>query len=345
MMKDIIASDQSNNTFFPIPDWETSSLFLIWPQGIKGRNLLVPVYRELLTHVPDDIDINIIVKDISYSKGITDMIAPKRSTDNIVFHEISMVSDIWIRDWAPVPIKHDMNYSFLVKAKYNPRYLQDKYPEYAVADHNAGFALAKKLNLALFDMPVIWDIGNFTHNGMGLAIVTRRILDDNKDSDITEKNIQQIFYDRLGIERLVIIEEEPGDATGHIDGTVRFLNEKTLAVARYPDEYNTENQFCDNLAKNLEYLLGNEFSIIRLPNGPIDERMIEGIPSAVGNHLNFLRIGNYLFMPCYGIKEDDHAIGILKEACLGIEIVTIRSKEIIKLAQRGGVLNCISWGV
>lgn len=256
-----------------------------------------------------------------------------------------MVSDIWIRDWAPVPMKHDMGYSFLVKAKYNPRYLREKYPEYAEADNNAGCALAKKLDLALFDIPLIWDIGNFTHNGVGLAIVTKRILDDNEDSHITDKNIQKIFYDRLGIEKLVIIEEEPGDATGHIDGTVRFLNGKTLAVARYPDEYIAENQFCDNLAKNLEYLLGNEFSIIRLPNGPIDERMIEGIPSAVGNHLNFLSISKYIFMPCYGMEEDAYAIQILEQACPDIEIIPIRSKEILKLAQRGGVFNCISWGL
>ena len=58
MMNKDTENFNKSTTFCPIPDWGTTFLFLVWPQGINGRNLLVPAYRDLITHVPNDIDVN-----------------------------------------------------------------------------------------------------------------------------------------------------------------------------------------------------------------------------------------------------------------------------------------------
>ena len=177
----------------------------------------------------------------------------------------------------------------------------------------------------------------------GTAIVTSRITEDNPH--VTKNDMEEFFHARLGIKNLILIDTEPGDPLGHVDGTVRFLGENIIAVASYPDDHIPENRFCDDLACRLSSAPGEEFRVVRIPNGPIEDYEIEGIPSAVGNHLNFLRIGEYLFMPCYGIPEDELAMEAISHHCPDINIVPVTSREMITLARRGGIINCISWCV
>lgn len=330
-------------SFTALPDWKTRSVFFVWPLGLTGRNLLVNAYRDIIGHIPPEIDIHIIIRDESYKDGAIKKIRRVRPEGPLSFHVIPGVMDIWIRDWAPVPVSNLGGETELVKATYKPAYLSGKYAHYATADDKAGHALSSVLNLKTVDLPLAWDIGNFTHNGNGTAIVTRRIFGDNPHA--TKNDIEDLFHARLGIDRLVLIDPEPEDPTGHVDGTVRFLGENIIAVASYPDDHVLENRFCDELARSLSSSLGENIHVVRIPNGPIDDYEIEGIPSASGNHLNFLRIDEYLFMPCYGIAEDELAMQAINHHCPDINVVPVTSRYMITLARRGGVLDCVSWCV
>ena len=68
----------------------------------------------------------------------------------------------------------------------------------------------------------------------------------------------------------------------------------------------------------------------------------DGIPSAVGNYVNFLRIGQLLIVPAYGVTEDDEACRTLKQLCPDSWVVSFPCTE---LAREGGVLNCITWTI
>jgi len=99
----------------------------------------------------------------------------------------------------------------------------------------------------------------------------------------------------------------------------------------------------DCIAEKLRKELGEKYRIIRIPNGlPPDEKS-EGIASAVGNHINFLRLGNKLLLPYYGIPEDEIAREVLQNALPDIEVIPVDIPGIKKLASKGGVLNCITW--
>lgn len=342
-MKNLLNNNTITGSFSAIPDWKTRSVFFVWPHGLDGRNLLVNAYRDIIGRIPPEIDLHIVIRDESFQDGVINKIRSVRPEGSLSFHVIPGVMDIWIRDWAPVPVSNPGGETVLAKATYNPSYLSGKFAHYATADNQAGYALSSVLNLKTVDFPLVWDIGNFTHNGNGTAIVTRRILEDNPH--LTEEEIKYQFQDTLGIKHLILIEPEPEDPTGHVDGTVRFLGENLIAVASYPEDHVLENRFCDALARTLSSAPGEDFRIIRIPNGPIDEYEIEGIPSASGNHLNFLRVSDYLFMPCYGMPEDELAMEAIKNICPGITVIPVASKEMITLARRGGVLDCVSWCV
>jgi hypothetical protein len=85
------------------------------------------------------------------------------------------------------------------------------------------------------------------------------------------------------------------------------------------------------------------YTIVSISNGiPPDEKS-EGIYSAVGNHINFLRLGNKLLLPTYGIPEDEKAIESLRRTLSYDDVIPVKIPGIRKLASKGGVLNCITW--
>ncbi len=325
----------------PLPDWHTRSLFLVWPRGLYMRTHLIEAYAEVAAHIPVETDLHIILKKMSYRGEIEKIMRSKRPGGVLQFHELPMVSDIWIRDWAPVPVRKTDGSMVLVKAKYRPRYLQGDDAKYAGYDDRAGRELATILGLPLEELPLVWDIGNLTHNGAGIAIVSRRIVTDN--GGIPEDALRRLFEEMLGIDRLFLVEEEPGDPFGHVDGTFRFLDESTLAVARYPDHFGEENRWCDERAAELRAAPGNGFQVVPIQNGPIDPTITEGMPSAVGNYCNFLRIGNRLLMPQYGVEDDLGGVEVVQKKCQGLFVTPVGGNGVSEIARLGGVLNCISW--
>jgi agmatine deiminase len=252
---------------------------------------------------------------------------------------LSGMRNVWIRDWAPVPVRARDGAVRLVKAKYRPRYL---YREEAMPDDSAGRKLARVLNLPVVELPLVWDFGNLTHNGEGIGIVTERLLADNSGS-YRREDIELLCGSMLGLEKLVVVPEEPGDPTGHIDGMVRFLDERTAAVASYPDAYPEGKAFMDEVAVQVERELGEGFRVARIPNGVPPAREEEGIPSAFDNHLNFLRLGNTILLPVYGIEEDGAAVASISRACIDITVSGIGPRHVDELSHRGGALSCISW--
>jgi agmatine/peptidylarginine deiminase len=95
--------------------------------------------------------------------------------------------------------------------------------------------------------------------------------------------------------------------------------------------------------------IGGDFTILRLENGEPEDWESEGVGSAVGNHMNFLRLGEKILMPYYGDKISGKAIDDFKFELIGhgltIEVIAVDMPEIHALAQLGGVLNCIGWQV
>jgi agmatine deiminase len=66
----------------------------------------------------------------------------------------------------------------------------------------------------------------------------------------------------------------------------------------------------------------------------------EGIPTAAGNWMNFLRVRDLLIVPTFGIKGDERALGILGEVHPGYAVETVACGG---LAEMGGSIHCVTW--
>ncbi len=52
--------------------------------------------------------------------------------------------------------------------------------------------------------------------GEGIGIVTERLLSDNAESH-TREDIEELCGSVLGLQKLIVVPQEPGNETGHVD--------------------------------------------------------------------------------------------------------------------------------
>lgn len=320
-----------------IPSWrQPKVLCLVWPEDC-GRPKLARCFATFIMSLPAGLPVGIVVHSISGDKEAR----IRRQLQNrsvVTFIVLPTIQDLWICDWAPINVESSGIKA--VKARYNPRYLH-KYPKFSQGDEKAGQELPLKLGMERIDFPLILDGGNFTHNGKGIAIVTERLLSDNAATH-SEADIRRVCSEYLGIRKLIIVPEEPGDDTGHIDGYTRFVGPRSLVVAAYPKEYE-HSAFMDDAALRMKEHLGSEFRIKRLMNAIPADDAPDGIPSAVGNYVNFVRLGDAFVVPQYGIPSDKDAADTIATLPECKKVILTDPQETVRLAQLGGVYQCASW--
>lgn len=331
-----------------IPDWgKCKGIALVYPYKMKDREHLVPFYDKLLSYIPKDIDIILVARNTSFGKDYKQKCLNNGVTNKIEFIEIPQISDLWIRDYAPLTLTA-MGKHFPVKFEYNPSYFEKKDKKYAEADNEAGHLIGEKcIGKGEFSLYFKWDMGNLTHNGKGTAIITNRLIKDNENVGV-DHELRGKLHVFIGLSNIIFIPVEPDDETGHVDGMVRFIDEKVVAVGAYP-HHCKNHSFMEILAKELKADLGEEYKIIRLMNAEPEDYASEGMSSAVGNHMNFLRINNHILFPYYSDEISKQPLldfkTELEKNNLQINVIPVDISEINDLARKGGVLNCISWQV
>lgn len=234
-------------------------------------------------------------------------------------------ADIWIRDAAPIQVDERRFTQFC----YCPDYLRDGDEDLITRPE-----VFRKLKLAQRSKrsKLIMDGGNIVGT-RGVAIVTDKIFKENSDRNRSE--IRAELQRELQVERLIVIPKEPFDRVGHADGMVRFLTENQIVISDYRS---VDSRLAERLEK---VLIANALPFVRLPYVP-ELRLRKGIPSAVGNYANYLRVGNVIHLPAYELPEDKVAWDILTILLPHCRIVPLSCRS---LAEQGGVLNCVSWTI
>lgn len=137
----------------------------------------------------------------------------------------------------------------------------------------------------------------------------------------------------LGLDRIFLLPVQPGDFTGHADGMVRFVDEKTILANDYSKE---PKKFYEAF----EIALHNTgLEVMKLPYNVYDNKSND---HANGDYINYLQMEQVIFVPVFNFKEDEEALRII-EACFPDQnVIRLESNE---LAEHGGILNCISWNI
>lgn len=244
-------------------------------------------------------------------------------TNNIDFDYLPGTKDIWAIDFMPVQV-HDKKF---VRFTYNPSYLQAKKYRSTISNTDA---ICDKLEIETIKSDIVLDGGNVT-KCQNSVMLTDRIFDENPNYQPNKliKALESLFE----VDKVFLIPQQPHDFTGHSDGMVRFVDERTLLINDYKLE--------DKSFRRAFYIAIHNagFDCIEIPYNPYSN---SSYTQANGDYINFLQMEKILFLPVFGIAEDDQVVKTFEAIYPNEKIVPIESNEI---ANQGGVLNCITWNI
>lgn len=231
--------------------------------------------------------------------------------------------DVWCRDYLPVQVAEDR----FVQFRYAPDYLTGKY-RHLRRDGEIGPALPWVKNCV--GSEIVLDGGNIVAWG-DRAIVTDKVFRENPGR--SRKAVKDALRNALGLSELIIVPQESEDPIGHSDGMVSWVDGSSVLV----NDYSTvEAGLRRRIRRSLR---GHRVGFIDLPYDPQPGGR-DGIPTAAGNWMNFLQIGDLLIVPTFGMRGDERALGILRDAYAGREVKALECRE---LAEDGGLIRCVTW--
>lgn len=232
--------------------------------------------------------------------------------------------DIWARDYMPVKTKSGKYVSF----RYEPSYLKNDKPKQT--DYCKD--VAPYFNLPVTRSKINLDGGNVVFSpSKEKVVITDRIFPENPAYPATALLTE---LEKLLEAEILIIPSLKTDMTGHADGVVRFVDETTMIGNTSPYKTGYEARVKKALSKY-------GISVMDFPyfEPAVKYPAKDGDPSAVGSYLNFLETEKHIFLPIFENEQDDAAIKRAKEL-FDKETIPV---NINSVAEKGGVLNCISW--
>jgi agmatine deiminase len=230
--------------------------------------------------------------------------------------------DIWCRDYMPVQVNDDSFCQFI----YDPDYLRGYAHLRTLA---ASCRLKRMTHCRAVDL--VLDAGNVVA-AVNKVIVTDKVFEANPDK--SEEQVRGVLEDGLEAE-CIIIPCPPHDPIGHADGVVRFLNEDVVVVNDYQELNATYGRRLRRILRQ------HRLECVPVPYF-VENQATDGIPSAVGCYINFLRTDMLLILPVFGVARDEAALRRFENVFSPTRIVPL---PCIELAREGGCLNCISWTI
>jgi agmatine deiminase len=266
---------------------------------------------------------------------VSDLLEPRhpalaaRLRDTLDDHGIPLgvirgTKDIWCRDYMPGQVDP----AEFVRFCYAPDYLRGYKHLITRPDDIGPIPEVERC----VDSRIVLDGGNVVGWGCR-CIVTDKVFRENPALERHE--LIGRLRELLGVEDLIVIPKEPYDVVGHADGVVRFLDEDTVVVNDY------QGQEAAYGRKLLSIFRQHRLECVQVPYF-VEDHATDGVPSAAGCYVNYLRIAKLLILPAFGVAQDDAALRRFESLFCGTRIVPLPCTE---LARKGGCLNCISWTI
>lgn len=240
-------------------------------------------------------------------------------------------NDAWCRDHGPAFLINPSAEQKKAIVDWNYNAWGGKYPPFAQDDIIPSL-IGKHYGIPLFYPNIIMEGGSVEFNGRGVILTsTSCLLNPNRNPHLTKEQIEAYLMHYYGAECVLWVDEGiVGDDTdGHIDDTVRFVNEETvLAVV----EENQEDENYAPLQKNLKQLQqmrllnGKPLNILELP---MPKAVIYEEQRLPASYANFYIANTVVTVPTFRCDQDDRALQIIQTCFPTRRVVGIDSTEII----------------
>lgn len=240
-------------------------------------------------------------------------------------------NDAWCRDHGPAFLVNPSAETKKVIVDWGYNAWGNKYPPYDL-DDVVPTLIGKHFDMPVYHPGIIMEGGSVEFNGKGTVLTsTACLLNENRNPTLSKDQIEGFLRDFYGVEQVLWVEEGiiGDDTDGHIDDTVRFVNEDTV-VTVVEEDRNDENYTL--LQRNLQQLKamrlldGKPLNIVELP---MPDCLIYEDQRLPASYANFYISNGHVIVPTFRSKKDDRALSIIQDCFKNRTVVGIDSTDII----------------
>lgn len=240
-------------------------------------------------------------------------------------------NDAWCRDHGPAFLINPDAKQKKVIVDWNYNAWGGKYPPYDLDDIIPTF-IAKHYNIPVYYPGIVMEGGSVEFNGKGTVLTsTACLLNKNRNPHLNQSQIETYLCNYYGVEQVLWVDEGiVGDDTdGHIDDTVRFVNEDTV-ITVIEENKNDENypllQHNLKQLQQMRLLNGKQLNIVELP---MPDEIVHNDQRLPCSYANFYIANHAVIVPTFRCNKDDKALQIIQNCFSTRTVVGIDSVEII----------------
>lgn len=321
--------------FFPAEWHPHAAMWLSWPHTEASwtqerQELMFPAYIEFIKTVSESEPVCINAHNELVMQSARRRLLRAGADLSRITLLPHPTNDSWCRDHGPAfLINPERGKRMIVNWSYNA--WGDKYPPYD-RDDLIPAEIAQYRNLDYVTPGIVMEGGSVEFNGAGTVLTSRAcLLNQNRNSHLSQTQIEQYLEDYYGVKQVLWVEEGiVGDDTdGHIDDTVRFVNEDTV-VAAYETNPNDANypflQEIHHELKQMRLLNGQPLNIVALPMP--DPVVSDGL-RLPASYANFYISNGAVVVPTFRCTKDQQALDILGQCFPDRKVVGIDSTDIV----------------
>lgn len=299
-----------------------------WPGKI--HTIFAP-YSEFVKRLAESEKVCINVADEAmraFATGHLEKAGVDMSQVSFYFHP---TNDAWCRDHGPAFLVNPEAGQKKVVVDWDYNAWGGKYPPYDL-DDVIPTRIAEQLGLPVFNPGIIMEGGSVDFNGHGTLITSKQcLLNQNRNPHLNQEQVETYLRDYYGVEQVLWVDEGiVGDDTdGHIDDTVRFVNQDTVITVV---EDNKDDENYGILQQNLRQLKamrlssGRSLNVVELP---MPDPVIWEDQRLPASYANFYICNRYVIVPTFRQPKDDKVCRIIEACFPGREVIGIDSTDII----------------
>lgn len=299
-----------------------------WPGKIET---IYPSYTKFIKELTKGEMVNINVTDEPMKLFAISRLEKEHVDLNKVKFFFHPTNDAWCRDHGPAFLINPQADIKKVIVDWGYNAWGNKYPPFDL-DDVVPTLIGKHFNIPVYHPGIVMEGGSVEFNGNGTVMTsTACLLNENRNPHLDQQQIEEYLCNYYGMEQVLWVDEGiVGDDTdGHIDDTVRFVNEDTVITVIEEDK-NDENyallQHNLKQLKAMRLLSGKQLNIVELPMPP---ELIYDDMRLPCSYANFYIANQSVIVPTFRSDRDDKALQIIRDCFPGREVVGIDSVDII----------------
>ncbi|AWO00302.1 agmatine deiminase [Chitinophaga alhagiae] len=321
--------------FFPAEFHPHTATWLSWPHkeaSWPGKiHTIFPHYSRFVKYLADSELVRINVANSTMQAFATEQLLKAGvNMDKVEFFE-HPTNDAWCRDHGPAFLINPAAAEKKAVVDWNYNAWGGKYPPFDL-DDIIPTRIARHFNLPLFNPGIIMEGGSVEFNGKGTILTsTCCLLNENRNPHLNREQVENYLHQYYGAEQVLWVEDGiVGDDTdGHIDDTIRFVNEDTVLTVIETDRQDENYALLQQNLRQLQQmrlLNGKQLNIVTLP---MPDAVVFEDQRLPASYANFYISNKYVIVPTFQCAKDDEALGIIAGCFKDREVVGIDSTDII----------------